>query len=90
MTQPIATIHINTSYTTPRIGRQYARNLAEAMAQEFPDWQVQIIPGAKDWVTVPIENELENFRTEIQVRDLMTAALTQAVDDCRENLDGVS
>jgi len=88
MPQPTATIHINTSYTTPRIGRQYAHNLAVAMAQEFPDWQVEIVPGAKDGVSLPIKDELDNFRTEMRVRKLMTTALIQAVDDCRANGDG--
>ena len=87
MTRPTATIHINTSYATARIGRQYARNLKHALEHEFPDWDLNIIPGAVDAVGVPIEDALANFRTEFRVRELMTASLMKAVDDCNHNRD---
>ena len=87
MTRPTATIRINTAYTTPRIGRQYARNLKSALDSEFPDWDVKVIPGSADEVVLPIEDGLENFRTEFRVRDVMTESLTKAVDDCENNLD---
>lgn len=87
MTRPTATVRINTSYTTPRIGRQYARNLKSALDSEFPDWDVKVIPGSADEVVLPIEDGLENFRTEFRVRDVMTESLMQAVDDCENNLD---
>jgi predicted AlkP superfamily phosphohydrolase/phosphomutase len=83
MTQPTATIRINTSYTTPQIGKQYARNLADALDSEFPDWNVNVIPGSADDVALPIENMQENFRTEFRVRALMTASLIQAIKDCQ-------
>ncbi len=87
MTRPTATIRINTSYVTVRIGRQYARNLERALEREFPDWDVHIIPGAVDAVAVPIEDTVENFRTEFRVRELMTASLMKAVDDCKHDRD---
>lgn len=87
MTRPTATIRINTSYTAPRIGRQYARNLESALDSEFPDWDVNVIPGAADEVVLPIQDGLDNFRTEFRVRALMTESLMKAVDDCENNLD---
>jgi hypothetical protein len=83
MTRPTATIRINTSYTTFAIGRQYARNLEQALGDEFPEWHVTVIPGAVDEVVLPIEDSLESFRTEVRVRALMTESLMQAVDDCK-------
>ena len=87
MTRPTATVRINTSYTTLRIGRQYARNLKSVLGREFPDWDIRVIPGSADEVVLPIEDGLENFRTEFRVRALMTESLTKAVDDCKNNLD---
>jgi hypothetical protein len=87
VTRPTATIRINTSYTTVRIGRQYARNLESALGSEFPDWDVNILPGAMDAVVLPIEDTVENFRTEFRVRELMTASLMKAVDDCKHDRD---
>jgi hypothetical protein len=87
MIRPTATIRINTSYTTARIGKQYARNLEDALGREFPDWDVKVIPGSADAVEVPIENMVENFRTERRVRDLMTESLMKAVDDCKNDHD---
>jgi len=87
MTRPTATVRINTSYTTPRIGRQYARNLEAALDSEFPDWTVTVIPGAVDEVMLPIEDGLKNFRTEFRVRALMTESLMKAIDDCENDLD---
>jgi hypothetical protein len=87
MTRPTATVHINTAYTTIRIGRQYARNLKDALDREFPDWDVTVIPGSTDAVVLPIENMVENFRTECRVRELMTESLMKAVDDCKDNRD---
>jgi hypothetical protein len=87
MTRPTATVHINTSYTTARIGRQYVRNLKSALGREFPAWDVIIIPGSADAVELPIENGLENFRTEFRIRALMTESLMQAVNDCQNNRD---
>jgi len=87
MTRPTATVRINTSYTTLRIGRQYARNLESVLGREFPDWDIRVIPGSADEVVLPIEDGLENFRTEFRVRALMTESLTKAVDDCKNNLD---
>jgi hypothetical protein len=86
MIRPTATIRINTSYTTLAIGRQYARNLEQALGDEFPEWDVTVIPGAADEVVLPIEDSLESFRTEVRVRALMTASLMQAVDDCKADL----
>jgi hypothetical protein len=73
MTRPTATIRINTTYTTFAIGRQYARNLEQALGDEFPEWHVTVIPGAADEVVLPMEDSLESFRTEVRVRALMTA-----------------
>jgi hypothetical protein len=87
MTRPTATVHINTSYTTVRIGRQYARNLESAFRSEFPDWNVTVIPGSEDAVELPIENRLENFRTEFRIRTLMTDSLMKAINDCQNNRD---
>lgn len=87
MTRPTATVRINVSYTTPRIGRQYARNLESALDSEFPDWDVKVIPGSADEVVLPIEDGLENFRTEFRVRAVMTESLMKAVDDCEKNFD---
>lgn len=87
MTRLTATVRINTAYTTPRIGRQYARNLEAALDSEFPDWNVNVISGSADEVVLPIEDGLENFRTEFRVRALMTESLMKAVSDCENNLD---
>ena len=87
MTRPTATVRINTTYTTHRIGRQYARNLEAALDSEFPDWIVTVIPGSADEVVLPIDDGQENFRTEFRVRALMTESLMKAVDDCKNNLD---
>lgn len=87
MTRPIATIRINTAYTTPRIGQQYARNLESALDSEFPDWNVNVIPSSADEIVLPIEDGLENFRTEFRIRDLMTESLMKAVSDCENDLD---
>jgi hypothetical protein len=83
MTRPTATIRINTTYTTYTIGQQYARNLEQAFGEAFPEWAVQVIPGAVDEVILPMEESAERFRTEIRVRALMTDALMQAVEDCK-------
>jgi len=83
MPRPTATIRINTSYTTPAIGRQYARNLEGVLNREFPDWDVNVIPDSLDDVALPIEDMQENFRTEVRVRALMTESLMQAVEDCQ-------
>ncbi|MGD1905907.1 MAG: hypothetical protein ACFB0C_07935 [Leptolyngbyaceae cyanobacterium] len=83
MTRPTATIRINTSYTTLQIGKQYARNLEDALSREFPDWNVNVIPGSADDVALPIEDLQENFRTEFRIRALMTESLMQAVKDCQ-------
>jgi hypothetical protein len=87
MLRPSATIRINTSYTTVPIGRQYARNLEAVLVREFPDWEVTVIPGSVDVVEVPIEDSMENFRTEMRVRELMTESLMKAVDDCNHDGD---
>lgn len=83
MPRPTATIRINTTYTTLAIGRQYARNLEQALGNEFPEWAVTVIPSAADQVVLPIEDSVESFRTEVRVRALMTASLMKAVDDCK-------
>ena len=87
MIRPTATVRINTAYTTPRIGLQYARNLKSALDSEFPDWNIEVIPGTADEVVLPIEDGLDHFRTEFCVRALMTEALMKAVNDCDNNLD---
>ncbi len=81
MIQPTATIRIDTSYVEDSIGRQYAQNLGDTLRHEFPDWDVQVIPGSVDAVELPIEDMLENFRTERRIRELMTELLMNAVDD---------
>ncbi|WP_072620709.1 hypothetical protein [Spirulina major] len=87
MTRPTATIQVNTSYTTDPIGKRYAQNLKSALNAEFPDWDVNVVPGSADSVMLPIEDMQENFRTECHVRKLMTDALMQAVDDCQNEQD---
>ena len=87
MVQPIATIHINTTYTTTRIGRQHAHNLEHILRSEFPDWAIIVIPSSADAVVLPIEDMQDNVRTEFRVRDLMTKSLMKAVDDCKNNRD---